>query len=64
MKVYVGYKAYPMFQGWTVERVFDTEDKAKKWMNEENTKVAGGQEYDDYGLVAGEEYNYFEKDVE
>ncbi len=49
-------------RGWEVVKVFDAEDKAKKWMQEENAKVH--QEFDDYGLVEGEEYNYFEKAVE
>lgn len=62
MKVYIGYKAYPFMQGWQVVKVFDTEAKAIEWMQDQNGRVF--QEFDDYGLVAGEEYNYFEKDVE
>lgn len=62
MKVYVGYCAQPMFGGWKVEKVFDSEEKAKKWAADENAKIF--QEFDDYGLVEGEEFNYFEKDVE
>lgn len=63
-KVYIGYKAYPFMQGWEVVKVFDSEEKAKTWMNIENAKVADEQEYDEYGLVDGHEFNYFEKDVE
>jgi hypothetical protein len=62
MKVYLGYKAYPFMGGWEVVKVFDSEYKAKKWMQAENAKVH--QEFDDYGLVEGEEFNYFEKVVE
>lgn len=62
MKVYIGYKAGAFMRGWQVEKVFDSEEKAKKWMQEENAKVH--QEYDSYGLVEGEEFNYFEKDLE
>jgi hypothetical protein len=64
MKVYIGYMSYAMFGGWKVEKVFDSEEKAKKWMAAENAKVSTDQVYDDYGLVEGQEYNYFEMEVE
>ncbi len=61
-KVYIGYKAYPFMRGWEVVKVFAHEEDARTWMQIENAKCV--QEFDDYGLTEGEEYNYFEKDVE
>ena len=64
MKVYLGYKAYAFGMSWQAVKAFSTEDKAKTWMAEENAKVFQDQEYDDFGLVKGEEYNYFDMELE
>lgn len=60
--VYIGYKAYPFERGWEVVKVFKDEEAAQAWMQTENARVA--QVFDSYGLIEGEEYNYFAKELE
>jgi hypothetical protein len=62
MKIYIAYEAYPFLMGWRTVKAFKNEDDAKKWCKEENGKVF--QEFDDYGLTEGKEYNYFEMELE
>lgn len=62
IKIYLGYKAFPFAHGWQAVKAFKTEKQAKEWASEENSKCY--QEFDDYGLTDGEEYNYMELELE
>jgi hypothetical protein len=62
MKIYLGYKAFPFMGGWQAVKAFKTEEQAKEWSSEENSKVF--QEFDDCGLIEGEEFNYMELELE
>jgi len=64
MTIYLGYEAYGMGMAWRVIKAFDSKEKAEKWKIDENTKAASAQEYDEWGLVEGYEYGFFEMELE